>query len=344
MTNYIGHLSKINRVNTLLNKKLKSSDWSASIPACMNGGFCRSQTLSNRQLENNRITFGSEALDILQIVRLSRLFRVQKTNAHASRDACAPVKTSFFFGKLSFVLLIFLLLIAFTDVSLACSQTESGVPVCANFTRADVVFSGKVLKVENVSGKEDLPEGARKIRFQVLQNFKGADNPTFTLISVNAKASGGLDIKSGQTWIIYANNDIVVKSFAEFRGVKLDPKAASEELETLKNIAAGKSEMTISGQMTSQNGKYVDEEVEITVEGKGFRQTTKTDADGAFNFVMPSDGKFKIEMKFPYKASLVWNDALLGTSLTEGIPTVFKYDVTLNQGDCNFSFFEVLKK
>jgi hypothetical protein len=218
-----------------------------------------------------------------------------------------------------FVSLLFLILLTFTDVSLAFSQTESGVPVCANFTRADVVFSGKVLKVENVSGKEDLPEGSRKIRFQVLQNFKGADNPTFTLITVNAKASGGLDIKSGQTWIIYANNDIVVKSFAEFRGVKLDPKVASEELETLKNIAAGKSEMTISGKLTTQNGKYTD-------------------------FVIPTDGKYKVEMNFPYKASLIWNDALLGTSLTEGIPTVFKYDVTLNPGDCNFSFFEVLKK
>jgi hypothetical protein len=242
-------------------------------------------------------------------------------------------------------ILLFSILIAFTDVSFACTRTEFGVPVCANFTRADAVFSGKVLKVEDVPKAEDFPVGGHKIRFQVLQNFKGADNPTFSLITADWKTDCGLNVKTGQTWIIYARNDIVVKSFQDFRGVKLNPKEKSEELETLKNIAAGKSEMTISGQLTStdQNGIYIYEPVEISIEGKN-RQTAKTDANGAFNFVVPSDGKYRVEMKFPYNSSVIWNDELLGTSFIAGIPTVLKYEVRLNEGDCNFSFFEVLKK
>jgi len=161
---------------------------------------------------------------------------------------------------------------------------RAGEPPCAFWTRADAVFSGKVLKIENASKSEDLPAGARKVRFQVLQNFKGADNPTFSLVTADAK-TGGLEIKKGETWIIYANNDIVVKSFMAFRGVKIEPKAASEELETLKSVVGGKTQAAISGRIVSDvsNGNYEYEPVEITVENKGKRMTAQTDSGGAFN-------------------------------------------------------------
>ncbi len=159
---------------------------------------------------------------------------------------------------MKFTLLSFLTLIAFTNITFACFQTETGVPACAYWTRADAVFSGKVLKVENASKSEDLPEGSRKVRFQVLQNFKGADNPTFSLVTADAKNGGGLEIKSGQTWIIYAANDIVLKSFTAFRGIKIEPKLANDELETLRSVIGGKTEAAISGRFVSDaaNGKY----------------------------------------------------------------------------------------
>ncbi len=247
--------------------------------------------------------------------------------------------------KKRFILLSFFLLIALANVSFGCSQAEFGVPVCANYTRADAVFFGKVLKVEDVPKTEDYPPGGHKIRFQVLQNFKGADNPTFALVSGDPKTGSGLNAKTGQTWIIYARNDIVVKAFQDFRGARIEPKEKSEELETLKNILAGKSETAISGRLTSEKlGRYEYEEAEITVEGKNFKQTAKTDADGAFNFPVPADGKYKVELKLPFAARLVWDEWLLGASFAEGNPTIFKYDVSINDGDCFYSFFEVLKK
>ncbi|MEP6901145.1 MAG: hypothetical protein ABJA66_05305 [Actinomycetota bacterium] len=245
--------------------------------------------------------------------------------------------------KTCFILLLFLI-VTIADVSFGCSRTESGVPVCANYTRADAVFSGKVLKVEDVPKTEDYPPGGHKIRFQVLQNFKGADNPTFSLITADWKAAGGLNVKTGQTWIIYARNDIVVKSFQDFRGIRLEPKETSAELETLKNIFAGKSATAISGRLTSQNGKYTDEAVEIKIEGKNYKQTTKTDADGFFDFAVPAAGKYKVEIKFPFAANLVWDEGLLGTAYTADNPTFFKYDVSLGDGDCVYSFFEVSRK
>jgi len=248
--------------------------------------------------------------------------------------------------KAQFVLVILLIFIAFTEVSFACAQTETGVPACAYWTRADVVFSGKVLKIENAAKSEDLPEGSRKVRFQVLQNFKGADNPTFSLVTADAKTGGGLEIKKGETWIIYAANDIVVKSFTAFRSVKIEPKIPNDELETLRLVIGGKTAAAISGRVVSDvsSGKYEYEAVEITVENKGKRLTAQTDADGAFNIPVPSEGTYKVEIKFPYRAAIKWNEMLLGASNTEGTPTVFKYEVRLNDGDCNYNVFEVRKK
>lgn len=243
--------------------------------------------------------------------------------------------------------LIFLTFIVFTDVSFGCPQTETGVPACAYWTRADAVFSGKVLKVENASKSEDLPAGSRKVRFQVLQNFKGADNPTFSLVTTGAKTDCGLEIKKGETWIIYANNDIVVKSFSAFRGVKIEPKVENAELETLKSVIAGTTSAAISGRIVWQSRNDVDlyEIVEeIMVEGNGKRFSAQPNASGAFNIPVPSAGTYRVELKFPYLAPLKWADNLLNTSYTQGNPTVFKYEVRLNDGDCNFNFFEVSRK
>jgi hypothetical protein len=247
--------------------------------------------------------------------------------------------------KITPVLLLLLIFFVCAETASACARVEFGVPPCAYWTRADAVFLGKVLKVEAASKTEDLPEGVRKIRFQVLENFKGADNPTFSLVAADAKTDGGLSIKAGQTWIIYAANDIVVKSFSAFRTVKIEPKQPSEELETLKAVVAGKTLTGISGRLASadQNGRYVYEAVEIIVEGGGKKFSARTDADGAFNIPVP-DGSYRVELKFPYHASFKWDENLLGTSLTQGVPTVFKYEVRLNDGDCNFNFFEVFKK
>ena len=66
--------------------------------------------------------------------------------------------------------------------------------------------------------------------------------------------------------------------------------------------------------------------------------------DGTFDLPVPSEGKYKVELKFPYNASLIWDERLLGKSLVQGNPTIFKYDVSLNDGDCVHNFFEVSRK
>lgn len=238
---------------------------------------------------------------------------------------------------------LFLNLIIFSGLLFGFSIANSGEPTCASWTRADVVFSGKILKIENAQKSEDLPEGTRKVLFQVAQNFKGAENKTISIFSTDAK-TGGLNLKKGETWIIYAMNDIVVKSFSIFRGAKIDPKTPSDELETLKSVIAGKTSTAIAGKLLSNNNSYEHEPAEITVESGGKRFSGKSEPDGSFNIPVPTDGKYKVEIKFPFRAFVKGNELLLGASNTEGEPTVFRYEVKLNDGDCNYNVFEVLKK
>lgn len=243
--------------------------------------------------------------------------------------------------KILHALILAMLFAASAETISACALADDGTPVCAYWTRADAVFTGKAVKVENAPSNEGFPAGARKVRFQVQHNYKGADNPTFTVV---VTADCGLKIKSGQTWIIYAANDIVLKSFSAFRGVLIEPKTASEEAVGLKNILDGKSDTAISGRLGSAaQGRYFYEPVEISVAGGGKTLSARTDADGAFNIAVPPDANYTVELKFPYRAGLKWDDNLLGTKLTAGIPTLFKYNVKLNDGDCHFGFFEVSK-
>lgn len=217
------------------------------------------------------------------------------------------------------------------------------VPVCASWTQADAVFLGKVIKIEDAEKSENLGKGMRKIRFQVQENFKGADNPTFTLFQSEWITSCHPDFKKGETWVVFARNDIVVKSFTPFRGFSVAPKETSADLEALRNIVAGKSQSHIVGQFVSKSGKYSYDPIEIAVTGGGMNITAKTDAEGRFDFPVPY-GNYRIELKLPYKARIKWDENLLGTSLAEGVPTVFKYDVRLNDGDCHFGLFEVSRQ
>jgi hypothetical protein len=229
--------------------------------------------------------------------------------------------------------------------SFASFRSDLRTPPCALWTQADAAFLGKVVAVEKASKSENLPDGTLKIRFQVIENFKGADNPTFTLFEASAATGGAAKLKKGATWIIYARNDIVVKSFTKFAGVEINPKEKSAELETLQSIVAGKTATAIAGRLVSDptNAKYEFAPVAVVVTGKDANFTAGTDADGAFNIPVP-DGAYKVELKFPYRAALKWHEMLLGASNTEGVPTVFRYEVRLNDGDCDFNVFEVTKK
>lgn len=245
----------------------------------------------------------------------------------------------------SLFLVSILIFVFFTNVSLACSRFEFGVPTCAEFTRADVVFIGEAVKTEDLTGKGDYPDNWLKVRFKVKQNFKGAKNPTFTVITNDWRAACGLEIKKGQTWIIYARYDDEDKTFVSNIGYKYNPKEDKEDLEILKAASERKTDTTISGQLISYGViyEYNYEPVEITVEGNGSRQTTLTDAKGKFNISTLTAGKYKVKMKFPFHASLLFFIPDLKYVYTEATPTFFEYEVELKQGDCDYSFFEIFR-
>lgn len=240
--------------------------------------------------------------------------------------------------------LLVLIFVAFTYNSFACSRFEFGVPIRAEFTRADAVFIGKAVKVEDLTGKDDYPDKWLRVQFRVQQNFKGAENSKFTLITNNWRAACGLKIKTGQTWIIYAHYGDENKIFRSNIGSKYNSLKDKEKVEILRTASERKTETTISGRLISYGAdEYKYEPVEITVEGNGTQQTTTTNSDGTFSLSSLTAGNYKVKMKFPFHAALDYRIADVNPVHTEGTPTFFEYEVKLKQGDYDYSFFEIFR-
>ncbi len=237
-----------------------------------------------------------------------------------------------------------LIFLVFINISFACTRFEFGVPIQAEFTRADAVFIGKAVKVEDLRGKDGNSNNWLKVQFKVKQNFKGAENPTFTIVTNDWRAACGLKIKKGQTWIIYAKYD-EDKIFRSIIGNEYNSSEDKEEVEILKLASERKTDTTISGRLTLFGGfPYQHEAVEITVEGNGTQQTTTTKADGTFTISSLMAGNYKVKMKFPFHASILdARDSDEKPVYTEGTPTLFEYEVKLKQGDYDYSFFEIFR-
>ncbi len=237
-----------------------------------------------------------------------------------------------------------LISVAFINISFACSRFEFGVPIQADFTRADAVFIGKAVKVEDLTGKDDYPDNWLRVQFKVQQNFKGAENPTFTIITNDWRAACGLKIKRGGIWTIYANYDDEDKVFRSNIGSKYNPLEDKEDVEILKIASERKTDTTISGRLISYGAyEYNYEAVEITVEGNGSQQTTTTKSDGTFSISSLAAGNYKVKMKFPFRASLEYRISDKNPIYTDGIPTYFEYEIRLRQGDYDYSFFEIFR-
>lgn len=219
-------------------------------------------------------------------------------------------------------------------IVLLLSSVASGADLktCASFTNADVVFAGKVAAIDSAQKSEELPDGTKKIRFSVSRNFKGADNPTFTLFSKSA-----FPFKKDETWIVFASNDIVYKSFAVAGGIRIEKKTESAQIQSMAEIASGSWPTALGGLLVRHGGFDREKPVEVTVTGKGTAIPATVGSDGEFLVELPAGGRFRVRIVFPFETDVVWPDRLLGTNLSRGNPTVFEYDVELEKGDCSYS-------
>jgi hypothetical protein len=235
-----------------------------------------------------------------------------------------------------------LLFLVFINISFACTRFEFGVPTQAEFTRAAAVFIGKAIKVQYSAGKDDDSNQWSKVHFKIQQNFKGAENPTFTIVTNNWRAACGLKIKKGQTWTIYAHYDDEDKIFRSNIGNEYNPLEDKEEVEILKLASERKTDTTISGRLTLSGLYPYKEVVEITVEGNGIQQTTTTKPDGTFSVSSLTAGNYKVKMKFPSGASIVYF-TISGQKpvFTKELSNLFEYEVKLKHGDYDYSFFEI---
>jgi len=247
--------------------------------------------------------------------------------------------------KRNLILSLVIILSIFAGSSLACSRLEFAVPTCALYTRADAVFLGKAIKVKQFSDEDEDNAGMREVQFKVLQNFKGAENPTLTITTNDWRAACGLRIGKGQMWLIYADYDKEDKIFRSNEGSKYKPEEDREKVDFLKTASEGNSEVSIFGSLVSYFDQvfYKFEPAEVILEGNGNKQVIKTDSNGLFKFSPLIAGNYKVQLKFPFKAALEQFSPITKYSVAEGNPTIFDYEVELKKSECNYTQFGVFK-
>lgn len=235
-------------------------------------------------------------------------------------------------------------LILFSSSSIACQRFPYNLPICAEFTKHEAVFLGKVIKIEDLTGKGDYYDNTLKVEFKIQENFKGAEKETLTLITPDWRGACGLEVKKGQTWLVYASYDNEDKVFESIDGKKYNSKSDREEIEILRNSSKKKSLGEISGQFISFMNYYQYEPAEIILEGEGIRQTANSDENGKYRFSNLRAGLYKIEIRFPFYASFLTVYEKSNVFIKEQeIPSIYRYEVELKESDCDFFGNEIIK-
>ena len=232
----------------------------------------------------------------------------------------------------------------FSSISFACQRFPYQVPICAKFTKHEAVFLGKVINIEDLTGKGDYYDNTLKVEFIIQENFKGAEKATLTLITPDWRSACGLKVKKGQSWLVYASYDSEDKVFESIDGKKYNSKSDREEIEILRNSSNKKSLGEISGQFVSHINYYQYEAAEIILEGDGVRQTINSDENGKYKFSNLRAGLYKVEIRFPFYASfLTFYEKSNVFVKAQEIPSIYRYEVELKESDCDFFGNEIFK-
>lgn len=81
-------------------------------------------------------------------------------------------------NRLFLIVVVLLCMPGFTETVQACQCREYGTPICAEFSRSDAVFVGRVIDIKPL---KKLPDSLYKylmVRFTVEESFRGESGPT----------------------------------------------------------------------------------------------------------------------------------------------------------------------
>lgn len=248
--------------------------------------------------------------------------------------------------KFLFIIILFLLFSAFENSVSACSCVYYGVPSCVTYNSSDVVFVGKITKFEKPDKKTiDESEGmpTQKVFFDVEHTLKGKQIPKIEVSTFFNTSCDYSDISIDQSWIVFANKDKNGKLFFGMCSGSFEIENQSTLDSILKELPPSPNEYHIFGRL--EYGGYRDlKNIDVSADGFGQKFTSRTDVQGLYKISVPTKGKYKVRITFPYNAGLFEATGLQANQIFDSAnESIFEYEVDLDKSNCVFRQFDVYK-
>ena len=244
----------------------------------------------------------------------------------------------------------------FNEVN-ACTCLDYGVPTCSLFSKADVVFVGKVERITSAIGDKDASvqlggvgsfssRGTDLIwvHFTIEHAFKGVNGKTAKALTYRG-TSCDLSVKEGERWLIFAQRDEQTSnlSFGACDGNGTIEKN-SPLIAELEKLSKNSGPLSIRGRVAELRSSNV-KGARAIIAGNGINFETVTDDDGSYSFDVPKAGQYTVKVIVPFSASLMRfsGDNRSIDEKPEDTQTVFEYSATASPDACDYQFFDTYK-
>ena len=237
-----------------------------------------------------------------------------------------------------------------SNMAIACLITPANVPYCSSFVEADAIFVGTIKESDPIVKESKYvnkiyEQKYNRLKFEVTKVFKGEISDSFEAFyntSWISSCSSELDIKPGQTWVIFAKKDYKEPFFhVEDNSFPYDARKEANQIHSLELLQRGESDNGIYGQIQANYplSLIFRKNYKVTAEGNGQSFATTMDEYGRFTFSPLSPGTYKIKMYLPF-AGFVRNQTR--TTVEELIfdepLNLYTYELNFatNENKCNY--------
>ena len=230
--------------------------------------------------------------------------------------------------------------------AVACQCMEYFTPTCAQFQRADAVFTVFVMDFDRRPDEDGrYPEGT-KVRLLVEEVFTGkVGKEVFDTQSNGADCK--LTYEKGGRYLIYnLDYDPRTRMIAtSYCAGSTNLESGQHDIEYIRSLKGKPPQPSIMGRVVLNQYDALPS-VAISVEGMGKKHDSTTNENGDFDITLERPGKYKVKVVVPFAAGgFDYHDS--GPRVTQDEPTeratTLRYEVDLPVGECSYKQVNVFK-
>jgi hypothetical protein len=184
-----------------------------------------------------------------------------------------------------------------------------------------------------------------RLKFEIIKVFKGEISDSFEAFyntSWITSCDTLLDIKPGQTWVIFAKKDYKEPDFYVTSSSFLyDAKKEANRIHSLEMFQKGESDNGIYGQIRANYPLSITsrKNYKVIAEGNGQRFAAAMDEYGRFTFLSLSPGTYKIKMYLPFAGFVRnYNRTVVEELIFDEPVNLYTYELNFatNENKCNY--------